>query len=156
MTLWPCKTCRRHVAASAKACPYCGQPDPAEVKQEWIPTQPEAFDEQRKRWTLTFADGDVEMPTEADLSRIGSFEWGGFAVLTDEDFAGLTDGLRFIQCAEDDDSFFALEYQDGSLQQHYRATNDPISLQQVRAAFQKYYNDDSSWKDDFQWERLAL
>jgi len=104
---------------------------------------------QPKRWTLIMDTDKVESATEADLSRIGGQE---FAVLVDNADAK---GLTYIQC-DLDLGKYALEYQDGSTEKHYRATDFRLPLDRVIEAFTKYLNDDDSWKADFQWKRLTI
>ena len=104
---------------------------------------------QPNRWTLIMNTDKVESATETDLSRIGGQE---FAILVDNADA---EGLTYIQC-DLDFGKYALEYQDGSTEQHYRATNFRLPLDRVITAFKKYRNDDDSWKADFQWKRLII
>jgi hypothetical protein len=76
-----------------------------------------------------------------------------------ESFAILsTDPNTYIQCAEQNEPPYGydLEYQDGSLEQHYRARNEPITLERVLSAFLKYLRGDASWQPDFRWERMQL
>ena len=69
-----------------------------------------------------------------------------------------SDELAYLQCAEAKDAplDYVLEYQDGSLEGHYQALDGPIPLDRVVAAFLKYLRGDPSWRDDFQWERVAI
>lgn len=76
-----------------------------------------------------------------------------------EDFAILGNNPdTYLQCAEQKEPpyQYVLEYQDGSLDRHYQAVDGPITLDRVVAAFLKYLRRDSSWRSDFQWERLEL
>jgi hypothetical protein len=76
-----------------------------------------------------------------------------------EDFAILAiDTDTYIQCAEQKNQPFEyiLEYQDGSLDKHYQATNGPIILDRVIAAFIKYLRKDISWQSDFEWKKMDL
>ena len=90
----------------------------------------------------------VDSPIETDLSRIEGEE---FAILSKDDGT-------YIQCAEDTESpqEYVLEYQNGSLDEHYQAVDSRISLERVLDAFKKYLNNDDSWLNDFQWERMDL
>jgi hypothetical protein len=84
---------------------------------------------------------------ESDLARIES-----------EDFAILSDGIPFIQCAvrrDKSSNDYVLEYQDGSYDEHYRAADEQITLDRVLAAFRKYMRKDSSWRTEFRWEKVA-
>ena len=71
-----------------------------------------------------------------------------FAILAREDWT-------YIQTAFDGDGTFVLEYQDGSLEQHYRASR-PLLLQEVIGAFQSYLRQDGAWRSGILWERLEL
>lgn len=92
----------------------------------------------------------VESVTAKDLSRIAGQE---FAILEDgNDLQGLT----YMQCGERDGETYTLEYQEGSIEQHYRAMDPRLPLARVIAAFTKYLQDDKSWKADFRWERIVI
>lgn len=73
-----------------------------------------------------------------------------FAILSE---AG--DGLTYIQTATNPDGTLILDYQEGSTEHHYNAT-DPIGQpsDKVIAAFQLYVKGDDSWKKMFSWEKL--
>ena len=99
---------------------------------------------------LTLESGNVIAPaTEADIRA--SIEGEEFAILA-------VDGNTYMQCAEQRQSpyEYVLEYQEGSLAQHYRAVGGGIPLERVIAAFLKYLRRDASWKSDFKWERIEL
>src|SRR5262245_47752464 len=81
------------------------------------------------------------------------------AFVEHEDFAVLTaEPNWYIQCAQGGEPpyEYLLEYQDGSLAEHYRAVDGPITAARVVAAFVKYLRGDASWKNDFRWEKLDL
>jgi hypothetical protein len=87
--------------------------------------------------------------TEGDiLSRV---EGEALAILT-------ADTDTYIQCAELKASpgMYVLEFQDGSVDAHYQAMDDPITVDRVLAAFIKYLRDDTSWRTDFRWEQMEL
>ena len=75
-----------------------------------------------------------------------------------EDFVILLDGpLTYMQCAKQaPDSGYVIEYQDGSVKEHYGATGGPIALDRVVSAFIKYLRRDPSWRGDFEWERVPI
>jgi hypothetical protein len=81
------------------------------------------------------------------------------SVIDGEDFAilGIDQGT-YIQCAEQKEPpyEYILEYQEISLEQHYRAADGPFNFDQVVSAFLKYLRRDSSWQADFRWERMEL
>jgi hypothetical protein len=75
-----------------------------------------------------------------------------------EDFAILADGPQaYMQCAKQSPGLgYVLEYQDGSVKEHYAATGGPVALDRVVSAFIKYLRRDASWRTDFQWERVEI
>jgi hypothetical protein len=87
--------------------------------------------------------------TEADL--LASIEGEEFAILS-------KDPNTYIQCAEqvETPNEFVLEYQDGSLEDHYEATDQPVTLERVLAAFVKYLRGDESWRSDFRWQKMDI
>lgn len=79
--------------------------------------------------------------------------------LEEELFTILSRGAyTYLQCAarEEDPFEYILEYQEGSLDRHYQAIDQPITLERVMACFVKYLNWEESWKDDFEWELIDL
>jgi len=99
---------------------------------------------------LTLESGCViAHPSEGDImTRIEGEE---FAILG-------VDSDTYLQCAEQNESpyLYFLEYQDGSVEKHYQAVDGAITSERVVAAFLKYLRGDSSWKTDFQWEKMKL
>lgn len=61
----------------------------------------------------------------------------------------------YMQCCGDQYSGFELEYQEGSLDRHYRAVERP-DMETVVAAFIFYANQDSRWRTVVRWEKLRL
>ena len=90
----------------------------------------------------------IDDVAEADLRRL----------IEGEDFAILGDALSYMQCAEEskEPRTYLLEYQDGSLDRHFRAVEGPFSLERVVAAFASYMRGDPSWQQTFTWERIKL
>jgi hypothetical protein len=81
------------------------------------------------------------------------------SLIEGEDFAILGgDPDTYIQFAEQREPpyQYVLEYQDGSLDQHYNAVDGPITIDRVKAAFLKYIRGDLSWRSDFEWEKMEL
>jgi hypothetical protein len=64
----------------------------------------------------------------------------------------------YMQCAQRKERpyDYVLEFQDGSLDEHYQAVDGPIPLERVLAAFVKYLRRDASWRFDFEWEKMDL
>jgi hypothetical protein len=89
----------------------------------------------------------IESATLADLRLIEG-----------EEFAILSDGeATYMQCAAPDGpDDYLLEYQIGSLSEHFHAVDGPITLNRVLAAMRSYLQKDDAWKTDFQWEKMEL
>jgi hypothetical protein len=93
----------------------------------------------------------VQNPSDEDIARH----------LPAEDFAILSDSAEsstYLQVGERKEPPWDLimEYQVGSLDNHFRATDSPLTIEVVIAAFQKYAKGDASWKADFHWKRIEL
>ena len=79
----------------------------------------------------------------------------GLSFDSDNGFAILSRGDQtYIQCATTSWGQFVLEYQEGSLDQHFQAT-DPVELDDVLVAFRAYALG-RAWKDRFTWRKLDL
>lgn len=103
--------------------------------------------------TLTLESGPkIVGPRPADLERIRAEE---FAILERADHT-------YIQCCRRNHNVdgrpqnYELEFQDGSLERHYYALEDPISFGQILSAFKRYLRGDDSWENDFTWKHLAV
>jgi|SRR6266852_6108584 len=87
-------------------------------------------------------------PTEDDIRQ--NLQTEGFAVLA-------CDSERYIQYAVRKRlGGYWFEYQDGSIEQHYRAKDKGLTIQQVIEALCKYLRKDDSWRKDFQWEKMSF
>lgn len=95
-------------------------------------------------------DRQYERPTLADFQR-------ELASLPVDEFAILAAAEQFyIQTYHNADGTYALEYREGSADDHYEAVetiDDPGDL--IRA-FALYYAGDPVWKSIWTWERLEL
>ncbi|MCY2994995.1 MAG: hypothetical protein NTY19_45105 [Planctomycetota bacterium] len=97
-------------------------------------------------------DDVIEDPTVADLLLIAE---EGFAILS------LSHGT-YIQCRAivyDDEPLpdpleFILECQFGSMDEHYRAEDEPFDFDSILVAFAKFLNGDASWYEDFTWAKM--
>ena len=65
------------------------------------------------------------------------------------------DEMTYVQTAGGGGEPFTLEYQDGSLEMHYRAIGD-VTLESVIKVFQAYAHERASWRNVVQWEREDL
>ena len=103
----------------------------------------------RPSMSLTYGSGKIRRdPTEEDIR--GGLAGQSFAILS-------LDDDTFIQCSSIDQSQgkYHLEYQQGSPQAHFRASDPTITSDRVVNAFCKYLGGDESWRTDFRWELLA-
>jgi hypothetical protein len=51
---------------------------------------------------------------------------------------------------------FVLEYQDGSLDSHYRCVDDNLELSAIQRAFQLYFAGDDRWRTEYEWQSVDL
>src|SRR5208283_3397013 len=93
-------------------------------------------------------------PAEIDqaLHTLNRSEDNSFAILEQSD-------LTYLQVAQEDDADqdgprLVLEYQDGSIDRHYQAVADPLSLETVIEIFQAFAVGDEKWPGRVQWERM--
>jgi hypothetical protein len=101
----------------------------------------------------------MELILESGKTIASATEQDILSLIDGEDFAILgIDPDTYIQCAEQQEPpyEFILEYQDGSLDQHFSAVDGPVTLDRVINAFIKYLRQDASWRADFQWQREEL
>jgi hypothetical protein len=62
----------------------------------------------------------------------------------------------FIQAAGVPDEYFVLEYQEGSLDQHFQAANPDLTPEKALAAFLEFNRGESAWKLRFTWKHVKL
>ncbi|MCA9298237.1 MAG: hypothetical protein KDA28_04175, partial [Phycisphaerales bacterium] len=102
------------------------------------------------RGALQMEDGThIVSPTPEVLeSALRSLDGqNSFAILARE-------SMSYMQTASHDDGTFALEYQEGSLDEHFETA--ACSLDDVIRAFQSYARDDDAWRTAFPWVRMEL
>ena len=98
---------------------------------------------------LKTGDSTVESPSTGDIRRILQ----GLESSND-DFAILeASDLTYIQTTGRPSTGFVLEYQAGSTELHYRATETEIELADVVTAFSQYLAHDDQWRARFRWVR---
>ncbi len=66
------------------------------------------------------------------------------------------DELTYLQAGGGPSEGFLLEYQEGSLDQHYRSSEESLSLSTVTSAFRLYAAEDPSWRSGVTWKRDDL
>lgn len=100
---------------------------------------------------LELEDGtEIERPTDSDIAAaLASLQRreNSFAILSETE-------MTYLQASAGDGDRFALEYQDGSLVEHYTSIDQNIPLERIVRTFQKYASDDKSWRTEMEW-RMA-
>ena len=103
---------------------------------------------------LELGNGHVQVnPTAGQISDLlhalpGS-EPDSFAIL-------IRDEQQFMQCSGTLEEGFLLEYQDGSLDEHFQCVDHELLLASVIWAFQAYLADDHRWRTIFPWRRINV
>lgn len=94
----------------------------------------------------SYSDSDA---SEKLINEIfdGDFDPGEFVILSQS-------AQIYIQVVGEYDGPFRLEYREGSWENHFYTSVD--SKLQVKEAFLKYFNQDQTWKSEFNWQKLAL
>ena len=97
--------------------------------------------------TLTSLDTRYDEPDPQTIATVLAGLDGGRHVL-----ATLGESeLSYVQASGSVQSGFALDYQEGSLDRHYRSRDDTLSLERVTGIFQKYARGDATWRDGIDW-----
>jgi hypothetical protein len=94
----------------------------------------------------------IANPSAAQISEVLAALPGGmnsFAILAESE-------LTYIQAAGDPVDGFVLEYQAGSIEQHYWSVRDDLALSTVSQAFQLYATSDASWQQLAIWEKKEI
>ena len=92
----------------------------------------------------------IANPTSEDLEKgIKSVDGkkSGFAILETGDL--------YIQAARNETNEFLMEYQNGSLDEHF-STAEPVTESEVINTFQAFACGDTSWFEQFSWEKMNL
>lgn len=66
------------------------------------------------------------------------------------------DEMTYIQISGSAESGFALEYQDGSIEEHYSCTDAPLNTDQIVETLRRYFSNHDRWKSEFGWEKEDL
>jgi hypothetical protein len=94
----------------------------------------------------------VDNPIEDDVRQVfDALEkgWIEFAIMED-------DNGSFIQTAGGGGSPYTLEYNEGSVQWQFRATDSKLTRERVLDAFLAFRRADASWKSQFTWQKFRL
>ena len=91
-------------------------------------------------------------PTPEEISKALSSIDGkkcNFAIL------GIDD-MTYVQTSGAPNLGYSLEYQTGSVDEHYMASDQELRIEDVEKAFLAYSNGNMSWIDDHEWTKLDL
>jgi hypothetical protein len=88
-----------------------------------------------------------DQKTVADALSAMDWEVDRYAILSKTE-------MTYMQTSGNASSGLIVEYQAGSKDEHYRATRDDISLEEVITAFQDYLQGAEQWKSRFEWIQI--
>jgi hypothetical protein len=100
--------------------------------------------------TLTSLDTRYDAPDEATIARVLASLDGGRNILVTLGPSEAT----YVQASGSVASGFVLDYQDGSLDRHYRSNAEDLSLDRVTQVFHKFARGDDSWRTDVAWQHV--
>ena len=96
---------------------------------------------------------EIENPSDeqirTELGNLNTKNGPAFAILSPT-------SMTYIQVSGDKTAGFALEYQQGSMDAHFRATDMNVPLQQAIEAFIAYRDGSTSWRDSFSFDNMTL
>ena len=94
----------------------------------------------------------IENPTDEQIRT----ELGHLSTQNEDSFAMLgPSDMTYIQISGDKSVGFDLEYQDASVDAHFRATDENITLDQVVEAFMAYRDGSTNWQTTFTFEKIT-
>ena len=99
--------------------------------------------------TLTTHDTGYAAPDAATIAKVLASLDGGQHVL-----ATLGSDLTYVQASGSVQSGFALEYQEGALEDHHKSRASDLPLERVTEVFQRYAVGDASWREGIQWDHV--
>jgi len=99
--------------------------------------------------TVITRDADDGVVGEAIRALARQSEDEAFAILSQSD-------ETYIQTVRGEDGTFGLEYQIGSIEQHYGCYEDGLDEAKVIRAFTLYLHNDPRWHDERIWEKMDL
>lgn len=65
------------------------------------------------------------------------------------------DEMSYIQTCKTSDGYYVLEYQEGSLEEHYECADEMLNFQKVSMAFSSYLKGSDEWKTVLRWQPLG-
>ena len=102
--------------------------------------------------TLTTHDTAFDRPDDATIAKVLASLDGGRNILATLGESAFT----YVQAAGSVQSGFTLEYQEGSLERHYRSVRQDLRLGEATEVFQRYAGGDTGWREAVQWERVVF
>lgn len=93
-----------------------------------------------------FSDAVTEPEIDEALALLTGEGGEAFAILSETE-------MTYMQASGWPEVGFDLEYQEGSLESHFRCTREPLTLQDVARAFKQYLRGDPSYKQELPWEQ---
>src|SRR5512132_1296517 len=102
--------------------------------------------------TLTTHDTGFADPDAATIAKVLASLDGDRHVLAS---LGRSD-LSYVQASGSVQTGFVVEYQDGSLDRHYRSRDADLPLDTVTHVFQAYAQDDESWRQGIEWQHVPF
>ncbi len=100
--------------------------------------------------TLTTHDTRFDDPDPATIAKVLAALDGDRLVLVTLGRSEVT----YVQASGSAQTGLALEYQEGSLDRHYRSGAATLSLEMVTDIFQCYAREDESWRGRVPWEHV--
>ena len=97
--------------------------------------------------TLTSLDTRYDAPDDTTIAAVLAGLDGDRHVLAT---LGPSD-LTYVQASGSVAAGFALDYQEGSIERHFRSRATDLSLAVVTGIFLKYARADDSWRDGIDW-----
>jgi hypothetical protein len=101
---------------------------------------------------LSTHDTGYERPDGPTIAKVLASLDGGRNVLATLGNADAT----YLQASGSVQAGFGLDLQEGSLDHHYRTRDRALPLAWVTEAFQRYAQDDLSWRDAVEWEQERI
>ncbi|HYB41229.1 MAG TPA: hypothetical protein VEL75_05630 [Candidatus Methylomirabilis sp.] len=100
--------------------------------------------------TLTTLDTSHGAPDDRKIAEVLATLDGGRHIL-----ATLAESeLSYVQASGSVQKGFSLDYQEGSLDRHYRSRAEDLPLDRIVRAFQRYSHGDETWREGFDWVHM--
>jgi hypothetical protein len=106
---------------------------------------------------MKFERSDISMINNVSEAEINE-EFNKFGEENDDFVVLSRNDMNYIQAALSDfeGEGIILEYQEGSLDKHFSATDKNISKEVILSVFLAYLKGDAAWKEKFDWEKTII